>query len=130
MLVVEDDEVVRTLVVEALRALEYEAHPAGNGREALKLLDELGRIDLLLTDIGLPGGLSGKQLARNARARQPGLPVLLMTGYAQEVTGSGALDDNMELIAKPFLIDVLLRRIEDLTRTSHPASRAPVPVRT
>ena len=117
VLVVEDDEVVRTLVVEALRALEYQAHPAGNGHDALKLLDELGRIDLLLTDIGLPGGLSGKQLARHARARQPGLPVLLMTGYAQEVTGSGAVDDKMELIAKPFLIDVLLRRVEDLTRT-------------
>lgn len=130
VLVVEDDEVVRTLVVEALRALEYEAHPAGTGREALTLLDELGRIDLLLTDVGLPGGLSGKQLARNARARQPGLPVLLMTGYAQEVTGSGALDDNMELIAKPFLIDVLLRRIEDLTRISHPADGAHVAVQT
>ena len=116
VLVVEDDEVVRTLVVEALRGLDYEAHSAATGGDALKLLDEIGWIDLLLTDVGLPGGLSGKQLARNTRARQPGVPVLLMTGYAQEMTGTGADGDQMELIAKPFLIDVLLRRIEDMIR--------------
>jgi PAS domain S-box-containing protein len=120
VLVVEDDEVVRTLVVEALRELEYDVHAAGDGHDALALLARLGRVDLLLSDIGLPGGISGKQLAREARGRQPDLKVLLMTGYALEVVEADLVQERIELIAKPFLIDVLLRRVEDLTRA--PAS--------
>jgi PAS domain S-box-containing protein len=116
VLVVEDDEVVRMLVVEALRELDYEAHSAGNAKGALALLDQLGRVDLLLSDIGLPGGVNGKQLAREARLRQPGIKVLLMTGYAQEAVLTDLLHEDMELIGKPFLIDVLLRRVEEMTR--------------
>ena len=123
VLVVEDDSVVRTLVVEALRELDYEVHGAGNARDALELMVQMGRIDLLLSDIGLPGGVSGKQLARQARARQPDLKVLLMTGYAQEVTEADLVEERIELMAKPFLIDTLLRRVEALTRPA--AHRAP-----
>ena len=116
MLVVEDDEIVRTLVVDALRELDYVTHAVSDGPAALRWLDTPGRVDLLLSDIGLPGGLSGKELALRARRRRPGLQVLLMTGYGQDQGYADFGTDNIEVIGKPFLIDVLLRRVEDMTR--------------
>src|SRR5690606_32701416 len=88
IVVVEDDEVVRTLTVETLEAMGYVVHAASDGPQGARLLNELGDVDLLLTDIGLPGGLSGKQLADAARATRPQLKVILITGYAQELAGA------------------------------------------
>jgi CheY-like chemotaxis protein len=73
-------------------------------------------VDLLLSDIGLPGGLSGKQLADAARASRPQLKVILITGYAQEATDSDLLAQRIELLRKPVLIDVLLRKVQDVLK--------------
>lgn len=80
---------------------------APDGAAALRLLDGGGRVDVLVTDVGLPGGLDGRQVAEAARGRRPGLPVLFTTGYAEAGTaGPGA-----ETIGKPFSLDVLAERI-------------------
>jgi PAS domain S-box-containing protein len=115
ILVVEDDEVVRTLVVEALRELGYEVQDAATGAQAVDLLNA-GRVpvDLLLSDIGLPGGMSGKQLVDAARAARPHLKVILMTGYAQEAIESDLVAQRIELLRKPILIDVLLRKVQEV----------------
>ncbi len=116
IVVVEDDEVVRTLAVEALRGLGYDVHAAPTGPEGARLLNELGPVDLLLSDIGLPGGLSGKQLADAARASRPRLKVILITGYAQEALDADLLAQRIELLRKPVLIDVLLRKVQDVLK--------------
>jgi PAS domain S-box-containing protein len=116
IVVVEDDDVVRTLAVEALRGLGYEVHAAPTGTEGARLLNELGPVDLLLSDIGLPGGLSGKQLADAARASRPRLKVILITGYAQEAMDADLLAQRIDLLRKPVLIDVLLRKVQDVLK--------------
>jgi len=79
------------------------------------LLQADGRIDLLVTDVGLPGGLNGRQLADAARARQPALRVLFITGYAEVAAlRGGALEDGMEVVTKPFELAVLARRVRQL----------------
>jgi CheY-like chemotaxis protein len=79
-------------------------------------LNQVGPVDLLLSDIGLPGGVSGKQLADAARASRPALKVILITGYAQEATDADLLAQRIELLRKPVLIDVLLRKVQDVLR--------------
>lgn len=116
IVVVEDDEVVRTLAAETLAGLGYRVHAAADGAEGARLLNELGSVDLLLTDIGLPGGLSGKQLADAARATRPLLKVILITGYAQEALDADLLGQRFELLRKPVLIDVLLRKVQDVLK--------------
>ena len=118
IVVVEDDDVVRTLAQETLGGLGYRVHTATTGPEGVRLLNELGAVDLLLSDIGLPGGLSGKQLADAARASRPDLKVVLITGYAQEATDADLLGQKIELLRKPVLIDVLLRKVQDVLRRS------------
>ena len=73
-------------------------------------------MDLLLPDIGLPGGVSGKQLADAARAPRPDLKVILITGYAPEATDADLLAQQMELVRKPVRIDMLLRTAQDVLR--------------
>ncbi|MDB5914803.1 MAG: domain S-box protein [Ramlibacter sp.] len=114
IVVVEDDEVVRSLAVETLGGLGYEVHAAVTAAEAAELLNRLGRVDLLLSDIGLPGGVSGKQLADAARASRPELKVILITGYAQEAMDSDLAAEKIELLRKPVLIDVMLRKVQDV----------------
>jgi CheY-like chemotaxis protein len=117
LLVVEDDEVVRTLAVEALAGLGYDVHAAATAPEGARLLNELGHVDLLLSDIGLPGGISGKELADAARASRPDLKVILITGYAQEAMDTDLVGQRIELLRKPVLIDVLLRKVQDVLRS-------------
>ncbi|MEJ8838217.1 hybrid sensor histidine kinase/response regulator [Ramlibacter sp. AN1133] len=114
IVVVEDDEIVRTLAVETLSGLGYAVHAAASGPEGAQLLNALGPVDLLLTDIGLPGGVSGKQLADAARATRPGLKVILITGYAQEAMDTDLVAQKFELLRKPVLIDVLLRKVQEV----------------
>ena len=114
ILVVEDEAVVRSLVVEVLRTLGYCALEAADGPSGLAILQSSQRIDLLITDVGLPG-LNGRQLADGARARRAGLKVLFMTGYTENAaTANGFLEPGMELITKPFAINGLTTRIRKM----------------
>ncbi len=101
VLVVEDERAVRELVTTMLRRLGYAVVHAHDGRSALDLLEKTGA-DLMLTDIDMPGGMSGIELAREARRRLPRLAVLLMSGYPDKALGRADDDDRYEMIAKPF----------------------------
>ncbi|MFA6123943.1 PAS domain-containing protein [Sphingomonas sp.] len=112
VLVVEDEPTVRMLILELLDELGYTAIETETGNEALKVLESPVRIDLLITDVGLPGGMNGRQVADAARASRPELPVLFITGFAENaVVGDGPLEPGMALIAKPFAMDTLAARI-------------------
>ncbi len=114
VLVIEDEPVVRSLVVEVLSDLGCQAIEAADGPSGLQMLMSPQPIDLLVTDIGLPG-LNGRQLADAARTRRPGLKVLLMTGYAENANfGDGVLGDGMDLITKPFAMDDLAQRLRGM----------------
>lgn len=114
VLVIEDETVVRDLVVEVLQDLGYQTIEAADGPSGLKLLQSAARIDLLITDIGLPG-LNGRQVVDAARAQRPALKVLFMTGYAENATiANGFLEPGMQMITKPFAIDALTSRIRDM----------------
>jgi PAS domain S-box-containing protein len=111
VLVVEDEPVVRGLIVEVLADLGYAALEAADGPSGLAMLQSRRRIDLLITDMGLPG-LNGRQIADAGRALRPELKVLFMTGYAENAAiASGFLEPGMAMITKPFAMDVLARRI-------------------
>ncbi|WP_375460724.1 PAS domain-containing protein [uncultured Enterovirga sp.] len=114
VLVVEDEPVVRDLVVEVLHDLGYQALEAIDGPSGLAVLQSGARIDLLVTDVGLPG-LNGRQLADQARLTRPDLRILFITGYAENaVLASGFLDPGMEMITKPFPVDALASRIRSM----------------
>lgn len=105
ILVVEDDEQVRMLVTVVLEDLGYHAQVVGDADAAIPILASAQNIDLLVTDVGLPG-LNGRQLAEIARQSRPALPILFMTGYAEKAQERAAfLDEGMAMIAKPFLLD-------------------------
>lgn len=104
-LVVEDEQVVRDLVVDVLQELGYRTLQAVDGATGLQIAQTAARLDLLITDVGLPG-LNGRQLADAARAQRPELKVLFMTGYAHNAAvGNGLLEPGMEFITKPFAIE-------------------------
>ncbi|HEY0096379.1 MAG TPA: ATP-binding protein, partial [Archangium sp.] len=114
VLVVEDEPLLRELVLEILGELGYRTIEAADGPEGLKVVQSKKRIDLLVTDIGLPG-LNGRQLADAARELRPGLKVLFMTGYAENaVFGTGYLDSSMQMITKPFDPDALATRVREM----------------
>jgi len=105
ILVVEDDAQVRMLVTVVLEELGYTAEVVEDADGAIPILASSKKIDLLITDVGLPG-LNGRQLAEIARQSRPALPVLFMTGYAEKAQERSAfLDNGMAMIAKPFLLD-------------------------
>jgi len=115
VLVVDDEPTVRMLVVDALHELGYVAIEAGDGAAGLKILESDTRIDLLITDVGLPAGMNGRQLADAARTARPGLKVLFITGYAENaVLSHGHLDPGMHVLTKPFAMDILADRIRGL----------------
>ena len=113
VLVVEDEDVVRLLVVEVLRDLGYVALEAVDGASAVRILQSSQRIDLLATDIGLPD-INGQQVASAARLDRPGLKVLFMTGYAENAASSSFLETGMEIICKPFTMDSLSEKIREM----------------
>ncbi|WP_255702324.1 PAS domain S-box protein [Roseomonas cutis] len=116
VLVVDDEPTVRMLVMEVLEELGYAAIEAGDGAAGLKLLQSEARIDLLVTDVGLPGGMNGRQMADAARVTRPGLKVLFITGYAENaVVGDGHLEPGMHVMTKPFAMQALAQRIRSLT---------------
>jgi CheY-like chemotaxis protein len=114
VLVVEDEPVVRGLIVETLSELGYRAIEAADGPKGVEILQSKKRIDLLVTDIGLPG-LNGRQVADAGRAVRPGLKVLFMTGYAENAAlASGFLEPGMTMITKPFAMEALATRIRTI----------------
>jgi PAS domain S-box-containing protein len=122
VLVLEDEPVVRNLVVSTLNELGYRTLEAGDGPSGLEILQGRRRIDLLLTDVGLPG-LNGRQVADAARLRRPDLKVLFMTGYAENAAAtSGFLQHGMQMITKPFPMDALAVRLHDMLRPSAPGA--------
>jgi CheY-like chemotaxis protein len=103
ILVVEDDRLVRENVVTQLRSLGYTTLAAGNAAEALALIDKTAQIDLLFTDVVMPGPINGRQLANEAVKRRPGLKVLFTSGYTENaIVHHGRLDPGVLLLAKPY----------------------------
>ncbi|MBV8167996.1 MAG: response regulator, partial [Alphaproteobacteria bacterium] len=118
VLVVEDDEDVRTYSVELLRELGYDVLEAADGPSALAVIGDNPDVRLLFTDVALPGGLNGRQLAEQARLHQPEIKVLFTTGYARNaVTHQGALEPGIELIVKPFTYAHLAAKIRQVLST-------------
>ena len=112
ILVVEDDDALRSYTVETLAELGYRVLPATNGAAALEILDSGNDIDLLFTDVVMPGGLNGRQLADEAVRRRPGLKVLFTTGYTRNaIVHHGRLDPGVEMVGKPFSSDELIRKV-------------------
>jgi CheY-like chemotaxis protein len=119
VLVVDDEPTVRMLVSEILEDLGYTAIEASDGPAGLKVLQSDVRIDLLITDVGLPGGMNGRQVADAARLARPDMKVLFMTGYAENaVLSHGHLDPGMHVLTKPFTMEGLATRIRDLLSTA------------
>lgn len=113
VLVVEDEGVVRMLVVEVLKELGYYALEAENAAAAIKILESTQRLDLLITDIGLPD-MSGDEVARIALARRPNLKLLFMSGYTDKASNPAFLEEGIQIITKPFNMDVLAIRIRQI----------------
>ncbi|SDV46765.1 hybrid sensor histidine kinase/response regulator [Chitinasiproducens palmae] len=115
VLVVDDEPAIRMVITETLQDLGYHALEATDGAGGLSILNSDAHIDLLVTDVGLPGGMNGRQMADAARVRRPTLKVLFITGYAENaVVGNGNLDPGMHVMSKPFAIDSLAVRIKQL----------------
>ncbi len=118
MLVVDDEQTVRMLIAEVLTENNYRVVEAGDGPSALKVLQSDSRIDLMVTDVGLPGGVNGRQVADAARQLRPGLKILFITGYAENAAvGNGQLDRGMEILAKPFAMSSLANKVRDMIET-------------
>ncbi len=115
VLVVDDEPTVRMLVTEVLEDLGYSAVEAADGAAGLRILQSNVRVDLLITDVGLPGGMNGRQVADAGRAARPGLKVLFITGYAENaVLSHGHLEPGMHMLTKPFAMEALASRIKEL----------------
>ena len=115
ILVVEDDENVRRDPVIILRDQGYEVEEAGDGKEAIQHLQNGQPFDLLFTDIVLPGGMNGVQIAEEAKRIQPNIKVIFTTGYAETaVVQNGQLDPSVTLINKPYRREELLDKVHAL----------------
>jgi PAS domain S-box-containing protein len=115
VLVLEDDDDVRSYSAEILRELGYRVLEAHDGQSALRVLDQHARVDILFSDVVLPGGMTGAQVAAQARALRPKLKVLFTTGYARNaIIHHGRLDKGVQLITKPFSFSDLAAKIRDV----------------
>ncbi len=116
VLIVEDDPAVRVLVSQVLSELGYAFVEAGDASSALPIIESSQRIDLLISDVGLPG-MNGRQLAEIGRQIRPDLKVLFITGYAEHAAVRGGfLDPGMQLITKPFTFDLLTAKVREMIR--------------
>ncbi|MET0446091.1 MAG: ATP-binding protein, partial [Pseudorhodoplanes sp.] len=124
VLVIDDEPTVRMLVTDALSDLGHACLEAGDGPSGLKFLQSDASIDLLITDVGLPGGMNGRQIAEAARRLRPNLQVLFITGYAENaVLNHGHIEHGMEVLTKPFAVDDLVRRVSRLLLSDQQDSR-------
>jgi PAS domain S-box-containing protein len=118
VLVVDDEPSMRMLMVEMLQDMGYRVLQAADGARAMNLLQTESSIALLVTDVGLPGGMNGRQVADAARALSPDLRVLFVTGYAETaVMSHGHLPAGMQVLTKPFEMQVFSQRIETLLKS-------------
>jgi CheY-like chemotaxis protein len=114
VLVVEDDAAVRMLIADVLHELGYAAIEVGDSRAAMPILASDARIDLLVSDVGLPG-IDGRKLAEIARGHRPGLKILFVTGYAQHAkVRDEFLGENMDMMTKPFGLEALGHKIREM----------------
>jgi signal transduction histidine kinase/ActR/RegA family two-component response regulator len=117
ILLVDDEESVRAPLAEMLSELGYEVGQAADAAAALQVLDSRQRVDLLVTDVGLPGAMNGRQLADAGRAQRPGLKVMFITGYADRAASFGSLPEGMDIMTKPFGLEDFGRKVSALTET-------------
>lgn len=116
VLVIEDDSAVRLIISNVLQDLGYACLEASDGQAALPILTSNSPLDLLITDVGLPG-MNGRQIAEIARQHRPDLKILFVTGYAEHATGHAPfLARGMEMVTKPFALDALALKIRDMLR--------------
>jgi CheY-like chemotaxis protein len=117
VLVVDDEDLVRMLIVDVLEDLGYLSLEAIDAKSGLKILQSSVRIDLLVTDVGLPGGMNGRQLADAARELRPDLKVLFITGFAENaVINHGHLEPGMHIMTKPFAMNAFGNKIRDMIK--------------
>jgi signal transduction histidine kinase/DNA-binding response OmpR family regulator len=122
ILVVEDDEAVRSAVTDMLTDLGYSVLRAGNAEEALAVLEGGTRADVLFTDVVMPGPVNTRELARRVRDMQPDIRVLFTSGYTQNaIVHNGRLDEGVELLSKPYRKDELARKLRAMLHGSGPA---------
>jgi PAS domain S-box-containing protein len=115
VLVIDDEPSIRMLAVEMLEDLGFRTLEAADGPTGLRLFNEHPEIKLLVTDVGLPGGMNGRQVADAARGIRPGLNVLFITGYAETaVWGENGTEKGMQVLTKPFSMDHLGQKVADL----------------
>jgi PAS domain S-box-containing protein len=119
ILIVDDEATIRHLVDEVLDDVGYTVIGAADGAAGLKVLQSGARIDLLITDVGLPNGMNGRQVADAGRSLRPGLKVLFITGYAENAAvGNGHLEPGMELLTKPFSLDTLVGKVHEMMKAA------------
>ncbi|TWB04300.1 ATP-binding protein [Bradyrhizobium stylosanthis] len=117
ILVVDDEPSIRMLLTDALEELGFSVLEAHDGPTGLKIMQSDATIDLLVTDVGLPGGMNGRQLADAARTTRPALKVLFITGYAENaIIGNGQLSPGMQVLTKPFVVEALASRVLDMIK--------------
>ena len=115
ILVVDDEPSVRMLVVDVLEELGYTVLEAEDGAGGLALLQSEARIDLVVSDVGLPGMMNGRQMADAARIKRPRLKVLFITGYAETaLLDHGQLAPGMSVLTKPFSIDAMAQQVREM----------------
>ncbi|CAO3423814.1 Sensory box histidine kinase/response regulator [Azospirillum endophyticum] len=115
VLVVDDEPSLRLMVMDLLNELGYAAIEAADGAAGLRILQSEMRIDLVVTDVGLPGGMNGRQMVDLARVGRPTLKTLFITGFAENaLLNNGQLEPGMSVLTKPFAMDVLAARIREL----------------
>jgi CheY-like chemotaxis protein len=125
VLVVDDEPTVRMLITDILDELGFTAIEAADSVAGLKVLQSDVRIDLLVTDVGLPGGMNGRQMADAGRVRRPDLQVLFITGYAENAAvGNGQLAPGMAVLTKPFPMEAMAARIRSMIEASKEQQRA------
>jgi PAS domain S-box-containing protein len=115
ILLVDDEAPLRMLLAEMLSEAGYTVIEAADGHEGLNMLQSQQHIDLLISDVGLPGNMNGRQMVDAARALRPDLKVVFITGYAEHaVIGNGALESGMQVMIKPFPLDAFLAKVSSL----------------
>jgi hypothetical protein len=113
VLVVEDEVLVQMLVLEVLDDLGVEALEAGDGPSALAIIKADPRVELMVTDVGLPG-MNGRQLAEAVRELRPELRILFVTGYADKAAGGELDGQGMDMITKPFALEALSDKVSQM----------------
>jgi CheY-like chemotaxis protein len=115
VLVIDDEPTVRMLISDVLSEAGFTVMEAQDGPSAMRFLQSDVRIDLLITDVGLPGGMNGRQVADAARVTRPKLKVLFVTGFAENAAvGNGHLCPGMAVITKPFLVADLANKVSEI----------------